>query len=116
MSVAEKRVTAADEIASRMLLEIARRHGTPTYAFDVRRLRAQVDRLRTHLPPAVDVLYSLKANASLGICDVFRSCGIGADVASAGELALTARRARFLPGAVWTFGESTSPYPRTQTL
>jgi diaminopimelate decarboxylase len=70
------------------LREIVRRYGTPTYAFDVRRLRTQVETLRSHLPPETDILYSMKANASLGICDVFADCGIGADVASAGELAI----------------------------
>ena len=76
--------------------EIVRRYGTPTYAFDLRRLRAQVETLRSHLPPEAEILYSMKANASLGICDVFADCGIGADVASAGELA-TALAAGF-PG------------------
>ena len=75
-----------DEI-NQTLLEIARRHGTPTYAYDVRRLRAQVEKLRAGLRAEVEILYSLKANASLGICDVFAQAGIGADVASAGELA-----------------------------
>lgn len=76
-----------DEATAETLREIARRYGTPTYAFDMRRMRAQVDHLRTYLPDSVQVLYSLKANASLGLCEVFRDCGIGADVASAGELA-----------------------------
>lgn len=57
---------------NRHLREIVRRYGTPTYAFDVRRLRAHVEKLRTHLPAAIEILYSLKANASLGICDVLR--------------------------------------------
>ena len=78
------------------LRDIVRRYGTPTYAFDLRRLRAQVETLRSHLPPEAEILYSMKANASLGICDVFADCGIGADVASAGELA-TALAAGF-PG------------------
>jgi len=76
-----------DEPTADTLREIARRFGTPVYAFDMRRMRAQVDRLRGYLPDNVQVLYSLKANASLGICEVFQDCGIGADVASAGELA-----------------------------
>ena len=78
---------AIDASTAETLREIARRFGTPTYAFDVRRLRAQVAHLRRELPDSVQVLYSLKANASLGLCEVFRDCGIGADVASAGELA-----------------------------
>jgi diaminopimelate decarboxylase len=76
-----------DEATAETLREIARCYGTPVYAFDIRTMRAQVDRLRNQLPDNVQVLYSLKANASLGICEVFQDCGIGADVASAGELA-----------------------------
>ena len=75
-----------DDATAETLREIARCYGTPAYAFDIRRMRAQADQLRTNLPDSVQVLYSLKANASLGICEVFRDCGIGADVASAGEL------------------------------
>jgi len=72
------------------LRQIARRYGTPTYAYDLRRVRAQADKLRESLPDEVEVLYSLKANASLGLCEVLADCGLGADVASAGELAIAA--------------------------
>lgn len=85
------------------LAGIARQYGTPTYAFDTRRLRAQVQKLRDHLPPEIAILYSLKANASLGICNVFVDCGIGADVASAGELA-TAVEAGFPPDRIFVAG------------
>lgn len=74
------------EAVRSVLREIAARYGTPTYAFDVRTMRSQVEKLRHHLP-RVEILYSLKANASLGICDVMARSGVGADVASAGELA-----------------------------
>jgi diaminopimelate decarboxylase len=90
------------------LLEIARRYGTPTYAYDVRRLRAQVEKLRTSLPSEVEILYSLKANASLGICDVLADTGIGADVASAGELA-TAVAAGFPAERIFVAGPFKSP-------
>jgi diaminopimelate decarboxylase len=90
------------------LRRIAERYGTPTYAFDQRRLRAQAEKLRAHLPRGVDVLYSLKANASLGICDVLQACGLGADVASAGELAI-AVEAGFAPGRIFVAGPYKSP-------
>ncbi len=80
-----------------------RRHGTPTYAYDVRRLRAQADKLHEHLPAEVETLYSLKANASLGICDVLADYGLGADVASAGELA-TAVAAGFASERIFVAG------------
>ncbi len=93
------------------LKEIARCHGTPTYAFDIQRLRGQVEKLQSHLPPEVEILYSLKSNASLGICDVFADCGIGADVASAGELA-TAIEAGFPAERIFVAG----PFKLPETI
>jgi len=94
-----------------ILVEIARRHGTPTYAFDLRRLKDQVEKLRTHLPAEVEVLYSLKANASLGICEAFAAHGVGADVASAGELA-TAIEAGFDDRRIFVAG----PFKQAETI
>ncbi len=34
------------------LREVARRYGTPTYAYDLGRIRAQIARLKAALPPA----------------------------------------------------------------
>jgi diaminopimelate decarboxylase len=90
------------------LLDIARRYGTPTYAYDIARLRAQIARLHAHLPGAVEILYSLKANASLGLCGVIAAGGLGADVASAGEL-LTALAAGFRPERILVSGPDKSP-------
>lgn len=87
MELVEELDAVGHEVPRAMLAEIARRFGTPAYAFDVRRLRGQVAKLKSVLPKAVDILYSLKANASLGVCDVLAKTGVGADVASAGELA-----------------------------
>jgi aldehyde dehydrogenase (NAD+) len=78
------------------LREIVRQYGTPTYAYDLRCIRAQVDRLRDSLPRMVELFYSLKANPSLGLCNFLAECGLGADVASAAEL-VTARAAGFAP-------------------
>jgi diaminopimelate decarboxylase len=86
-----------------ILREVVRRYGTPTYAYDVSRLRSQVTKLRAHLPAAVQILYSLKANASLGLGGVLAGCGLGADVASAGEL-LIARTAGFPPSDIFVTG------------
>jgi diaminopimelate decarboxylase len=90
-----------------VLGEVVRRYGTPAYAYDIGRIRAQVVKLRTHLPPEVEVLYSLKANASLGLCAVLAECGLGADVASAGELA-TALAAGFVPKRIFMTGPDRS--------
>ena len=100
MSEVSKRI---DDATQQVLLEIVHQHGTPAYAFDVERLRAQANRLRAGLPDAIEIFYSLKANASLGICDVFAESGLGADVASAGELA-TAVEAGFPASRLFVAG------------
>ncbi len=90
------------------LRDVARRFGTPAYAYDLGRLRTQIARLRAHLPAEVQILYSLKANASLGLAAVIAGSGLGADVASAGEL-LIAREAGFPPERVFLSGPDKSP-------
>lgn len=90
------------------LREIVRRYGTPTYAYDLGTIRAQVARLRDRLPPAVEIFYSLKANGSLGLCGVLADSGLGVDVASAGEL-LTALDAGFSPSRILVTGPDRSP-------
>lgn len=102
---------ALDEATHLALGQIARDFGTPTYAFSVQQLRSQVEKLRGHLPAEVEIFYSLKANASLGICDIFSECGIGADVASAGELA-TALEAGFPPERIFVAG----PFKLRETI
>ncbi len=47
---------ALEALPAETLREIVRRHGTPTYAFDVGRLRTQVEKLRRHLPSGVERL------------------------------------------------------------
>ena len=100
--------TSATVDAPEVLREVVQRYGTPTFAYDVGRIRTQVAKLRTHLPPEVEILYSLKANASLGLCGVLAECGLGADVASAGELA-TALTAGFSPRRIFLTGPDRSP-------
>ena len=106
-------VSQAEAAPVATLLDIAHRYGTPTYAYDLERVRAQVDKLRTHLPAGIEVLYSLKANASLGLSGFLAGCGLGADVASAGELA-TALAAGFPPERIFLSGPDKSPAVRAQ--
>jgi diaminopimelate decarboxylase len=99
---------SGDSAPVEVLREVVRRHGTPTYAYDLARMRAQVDRLRSALGPLVQVYYSLKANASLGLCGFLAELGLGADVASAGELVI-AREAGFAPERILVSGPDKSP-------
>jgi diaminopimelate decarboxylase len=90
------------------LLAATRRYGTPLYAYDLDRLRAQIAKVKATLPPPFQVYYSLKANASLGLCGVLAEHGFGADVASAGELA-TALEAGFPSPQILVSGPDKSP-------
>lgn len=91
-----------------VLREVVRRYGTPTYAYDLDEIRARIARLKADLPPTVEILYSLKANPSLGLCSLIASEGLGADVASAGEL-VTALEAGFHPERILVSGPDKSP-------
>jgi diaminopimelate decarboxylase len=90
------------------LREVVRRYGTPAYAYDLGQIRAQIGKLRAALPASVEVIYSLKANASLGLSGFIAGLGLGADVASAGEL-VTALEAGFPPERILVSGPDKSP-------
>jgi diaminopimelate decarboxylase len=78
---------------------IAARFGTPCYVYDLDVVDRQVAALRSVLPPVADVAYAVKANPALAIVAHLAQAGLGADVASAGELA-TALRAGVDPARV----------------
>jgi len=99
---------ATEQSTAQILREIADRFATPCYAYDLRTLRIQADKLRAHLPAETELFYSLKANASLGISETLAEYGLGADVASAGELA-TAIRAGFAAERIFVAGPYKSP-------
>jgi diaminopimelate decarboxylase len=67
--------------------EIAERYGTPFYLYDAGLITARVRAVRAAL--GTEVSYSVKANPSLAVCQLLAAeDGVGAEVASAGELAL----------------------------
>jgi diaminopimelate decarboxylase len=65
---------------------LAARFGTPLYDYDLDVLERQVRSLAGVLPPSVDLAYAVKANPALGVVAHIGSLGLGADVASGGEL------------------------------
>src|SRR4029078_12744394 len=76
--------------------EIAERYGTPFYLYDAGLISARAQAGRKAL--GTELAYSVKAHASLAICQLIAAEeGVGAEVASAGELAL-ALAAGFAPG------------------
>ena len=79
--------------------ELASRFGTPLYVYDLDVIDRQVESLRAVLPAVVDLAYAVKANPALAVVAHLGRLGLGADVASAGELA-TAIRAGIDPGRI----------------
>ena len=70
---------------------LAQEFGTPFFVYDLDAVRGQVDALRAVLPPSFDLAYAVKANPALAVVAYLGSLGLGADVASGGELELTER-------------------------
>ena len=71
--------------------ELAGRFGTPLYVYDLSVVDGQVAALRAVLPPVVELAYAVKANPALAIVAHLGRLGLGADVASGGELATVTR-------------------------
>ena len=65
---------------------LAERFGTPLYVYDLDVIERQVGALRAVLPPAVELAYAVKANPALAVVAHLGRLGLGADVASGGEL------------------------------
>ncbi|MFI5227323.1 MAG: alanine racemase, partial [Candidatus Limnocylindrales bacterium] len=72
--------------------ELVLAFGTPLYVYDLDVIERQVATLLAVLPPAVELAYAVKANPALAVVAHLGRLGLGADVASGGELA-TADRA-----------------------
>ena len=72
--------------------ELATDFGTPLYVYDLDVIERQVTTLQAVLPARVDLAYAVKANPALAVVEFLGRLGLGADVASGGEL-VTARRA-----------------------
>jgi diaminopimelate decarboxylase len=65
---------------------IAERFGTPAYVYDLDVVGRQVETLRAALPARFDLAYAVKANPNLAVLRHLAAMGLGADVASGGEL------------------------------
>ena len=90
---------------------LAERFGTPVYLYDLDVIEGQVRALQAVLPPQVGLAYAVKANPALAVVEHLGRLGLGADVASAGELA-TVRRAGIAPDRI----VMTGPGKRTDEL
>jgi diaminopimelate decarboxylase len=74
--------------------QLAARFGTPCYVYDLEVVDRRAAALRAILPDRWDLAFALKANPALAVAGHLAGLGLGADVASEGELE-TALRAGF---------------------
>lgn len=79
--------------------ELIEAYGSPLYVYDGNVLRDRARLLREALPARADLAYAVKANASPGVLTALLETGVGADIASAGELRAV-RRAGFAPADI----------------
>lgn len=82
-----------------MLAVAAADYGTPLFVYDLDEVAERVAALQAVLPDRVELAYAVKANPALAVLRRMAESGIGADVASAGELAAVLR-AGFAPERV----------------
>ncbi len=80
-----------DRLGGLEAADLAARYGTPFYVYDLDVINRQVGALRATLPENVDIAYAVKANPALAIVAHLGGLGLGADVASGGELATALR-------------------------
>lgn len=67
---------------------IANKYGTPLYLYNGDSIKNKYLAMKNLLFNKFDLFFSVKANPSLGICQLLQQCGSGIEVASAGELLL----------------------------
>jgi len=67
--------------------QIAKKYGTPTYAYSAASLIARYKQLEIAFAGfKTTICYALKANPNISICKLLARCGAGADIVSGGEL------------------------------
>jgi len=70
------------------VLTLVKEYGTPLYVYDLEIIRKQYEALKRSIPVEVKIFYAMKANPNPSVCSFLRSLGVGAEIASSGELYL----------------------------
>ncbi|MEO8570852.1 MAG: alanine racemase [Chloroflexota bacterium] len=96
---ARNEILKSGRLAGLVPEDLAARFGTPFYVYDFDVIERQVATLQAVLPPVVELAYAVKANPALAVVSHLGRLGLGADIASGGELA-TARRAGIAPDRI----------------
>jgi diaminopimelate decarboxylase len=90
-SVAAMRIEVGARVAGLDPEALVRAHGSPLFVYDLDVVAARVAMLRAAMPDRVEVAYAVKANPSPAILRLLAGLGLGADIASGGELAAVTR-------------------------
>ena len=96
-------ILEAGRLAGLSPAALAESFGTPFYVYDLDLIGRRVDALREVLPRGFRVAFAVKANPALAVVAHLRRCGVGADVASGGELQAVLR-AGFDPASITMTG------------
>jgi diaminopimelate decarboxylase len=92
-------IEVGERIAGQDPAALLAAHGSPLYVYDLDVVRRRVAHLRAALPERAEVAFAVKANPARLVLEALAAAGVGADVASGGELAAVVR-AGFDPTAV----------------
>ena len=103
---------AGIELAGVALTALAEEHGTPLYVYDAAsirtRARAVVQALK-EAPSGGHASFALKSQSATRVLELIREAGLGADCASAGEIA-AAQRAGFPSSGLVIHGNAKSEH------
>jgi diaminopimelate decarboxylase len=91
------------QLAGVSAADLAEEFGTPFFVYDLDLIQRRVAALQDVLPFGFRVAFAVKANPALAVVAHLRRCGVGADVASGGELEAVLR-AGFEPAAITMTG------------
>ena len=92
----DPRIELDEQVAGLDAATLLSQFGSPLYVYDADVIRQRVAQLRAALPETVDIAFATKANPSPAVLELLARAGVGADVASGGELAAV-QRAGFEP-------------------
>ncbi len=107
LSLADE-ITSCATIAGQSPADLARQFGTPLFVYDLDLLSRRVEALATILPRGFKLAFAVKSNPALAVVAHLARCGIGADIASGGELE-TVLRAGFDPADITMTGPGKRP-------
>lgn len=99
---AHPRISADARVAGMDPADLVRAHGSPLFVYDLDVVSARVAALRAALPPGAELAYAVKSNPNPALLAHLAGLGVGADIASGGELDAVTRAGFDLRSVVFT--------------